>query len=165
MAYYDDISKGYDELYKEEQSKKLAIIKSSISMDKNARMLDIGCGTGLSSQFNCRVIGVDPSIELIKQNKCHKVLGIAELLPFKDNSFDYVVSVTAVHNFEDIKKAVKEIKRVCSGKFVLTVLKKSRKFDFIKNIIKKNFKIEEEVEEEKDAIFFCSRQQNRKVYI
>lgn len=156
MAYYDAISKGYNKLYKEEQLKKLAIIKNNVKISKNTKILDIGCGTGVSSQFNCKVVGIDPSMGLIKQNKCPKVLGIAELLPFKDNSFDYVISVTAIHNFEDIKKAVKEIKRVCNGKFVFTVLRKSGKFDFIKKLIEKNFKVEKELEEEKDAILFCS---------
>lgn len=157
MAYYDAISKGYNELYKEEQLKKLAIIKNNVKISKNTKILDIGCGTGLSSGFACFVAGVDSSIGLLKQNKgIRKILGNAEALPFKDNSFDYVISVTAIHNFEDIKKAVKEIKRVCNGKFVFTVLRKSGKFDFIKKLIEKNFKVEKELEEEKDAILFCS---------
>ena len=33
-------------------------------------------------------------------------LNNTENLPFKDKSFDYVISVTAVHNFKDIKKAM-----------------------------------------------------------
>lgn len=157
MGYYDSISAGYEELYREEQLNKLSIIKSGINIGKGSKLLDIGCGTGISSGFNCFVVGVDPSINLLKQNSSNrKLFGIAESLPFKDGSFDYVVSVTAMHNFDSIKKSIKEIKRVCKGKFVLSALKSSRKFSCIKKAIEKNFKIEKVIEESKDVIFFCA---------
>ncbi len=156
MTYYDTISKSYNELYQEEQLKKLTIIKNNIKINKNTKILDIGCGTGISSEFDCYVVGIDSSIELLKQNKNNgKFLGIAEALPFKDDSFDYVISITAIHNFKDINKAIKEMKRVCNGRFVFTVLRNSNRFNFIKNLIEKNFKVDKVIEEDKDAIFFC----------
>ena len=44
-------------------------------------------------------------------------------LPFKDNSFDLVISITTVHNFdeEECIQAVREIQRVSKGKSFLTV--------------------------------------------
>ena len=42
MGYYSSISKGYDELYGEEQLNKLSIIKNSIKINKSAKMLDVG---------------------------------------------------------------------------------------------------------------------------
>ena len=156
MTYYDTISKGYNELYKEEQLNKLSIIKNNIKINKNTIILDIGCGTGISSELDCYVVGIDPSIELLKQNNNYKkILGIAEVLPFKDNSFDYLISVTSIHNFEDIDKSIKEMKRVGKDRFVLSILKKSAKFNFIKILIEKNFKVENLIEEGKDVIFFC----------
>src|SRR3989338_8427302 len=156
MPYYDAISKGYDELHGEEQLNKLSIIKNNIELGKGAKILDVGCGTGISSGFDCFVAGIDPSIGLLRQNKNNKkILGIAESLPFKANSFDYVISVTAIHNFKNIKKALEEIKRVGKKDFVFSVLMKSGKFDYIKKMIEENFKIGKAVEEEKDMIFFC----------
>lgn len=156
MAYYDTISKGYNELHKEEQLKKLTIIKNNVKISKNTKILDIGCGTGISSEFNCFVVGIDQSIGLLKQNnKDKKLLSIAEALPFKDNSFDYVISVTAIHDFKNIKKSIKEMKRVCQQNFVFSILKMSKKFNSIKKLIEKNFNVEKVVEEEKDIIFFC----------
>ena len=163
MEYYNHIADGYNELYLEEQSNKLSIIKNNIKINKNTKILDVGCGNGISSQFDCKVIGVDPSVGLLKQNnKNGKLLGVAEMLPFKNSSFDYVISITSIHNFKNIKKSIHEIKRVGKENFVFSVLKKSGKFDFINGLIQKSFFIEKVIEENKDTIFFCK---NRKVYI
>ncbi|MBL7055161.1 class I SAM-dependent methyltransferase [Candidatus Woesearchaeota archaeon] len=153
--YYSQISKSYNELHKEEQLKKLAVIKKNIEIKNSDLLLDVGCGTGISSQFNCKVIGIDPSIGLLRLNKKrNKILAKAENLPFKNNAFDIVVSVTALHNFDNIEKALKEIKRVGKNKFVFSVLKKSKRISRIKTQIKKNFKIKKMIEKEEDILFF-----------
>ena len=163
MPYYDAISQGYDELHGEEQLSKLAVIKSNLEISKNARLLDVGCGTGISSGFNCFVAGIDSSMGLLKQNKNNKkILGTAESLPFKDNSFDYVISVTAIHNFKNIRKSIEEVKRVGKKDFVFSVLRKSGKFDYIKEMIEENFRIEKIIEEHYDTILFCK---NHNLYI
>lgn len=156
MDYYDAIAKGYNELHWEEQLRKLSIIKNNIKIGKNTKILDVGCGTGISSGFECNVVGVDPSINLIKQSSNKKkVVGIAESLPFKGSSFDYVISVTAIHNFTNINKSISEMKRVCRRNLVFSVLKKPEKFGFIKKSIEENFRVEKIIEEDKDVIFFC----------
>ena len=156
MSYYNKISKGYTKLHKEEQLKKLSIIKNNIKIKKSDLLLDVGCGTGISSNFNCKVIGIDPSFQLLKLNKNkNKFLGDAEKLPFKSNFFDFVISVTVVHNFKDIERALKEIKRVGKNNFVFSILKRSNRFNEIKKLIKKYFRIEKEIEEYKDIIFFA----------
>jgi demethylmenaquinone methyltransferase/2-methoxy-6-polyprenyl-1,4-benzoquinol methylase len=156
MKYYDQISKSYNELHGQEQLNKLRIIKENLDIRKDNLLLDVGCGTGISSQFDCNVISLDPSIQLLNFNKNkNKFLGIAEKLPFKDNTFDIVVSMTAIHNFKDIEKSLKEMKRVGKGEFVFSILKKSDKFNKIEKLIKKHFKINKLIEEEKDVIFFC----------
>src|SRR3989338_3366943 len=156
MDYYNEIAQGYNELHLEEQLSKLSIIKNNIKISRTTKILDVGCGTGISSQFDCCVVGIDPSVGLLKQNKnSKKIIGFAESLPFKDNSFDYVISVTSMHNFKDIKKSIDEIKRVGRNDFVFSVLKKSGKSKSIKKLIEKNFKIDKMIEEEKDTIYFC----------
>jgi ubiquinone/menaquinone biosynthesis C-methylase UbiE len=159
MPYYDSIAGGYDELHKDEQLNKLSIIKKALSVKNSEKLLDVGCGTGISSDFDCFVAGIDTSLELLKLNKSkNKSCAAAESLPFKDNSFDYVISVTAMHNFKDIKKSIAEMKRVGKNKFIFSILKKSRKLDTIKKSLEKNFDISGEIEEEKDIIFFCNKQ-------
>tara|TARA_Y100000310_G_C20638636_1_gene792605 strand:+ start:674 stop:1150 length:477 start_codon:yes stop_codon:yes gene_type:complete len=152
MNYYNSISKGYDELHKEEQEKKLLIVKELIHPEKDSSLLDVGCGTGISSSFNCNVIGIDPSLKLLEQSDKIKVNGVGELLPFKDKSFDYVVSLTALQNFDNIEKGLLEMKRVCKKQLVLSFLKKSEKKEMIMSLVKKHFTIVKEIEEDKDLI-------------
>ena len=158
MAYYDTISPGYNELYEEEQIKKLKLIKTKIKIKANSKLLDVGCGSGISSDFECFAVGIDPSMELLKINKSgKKILGIAEALPFKDSSFDYVISITSLHNFFDIKKSIREMLRVGKNYFVLSILKKSKDFNKIRKLINGDLRVYDVMEEEKDLVFFCSR--------
>ncbi|NQV09409.1 class I SAM-dependent methyltransferase [Candidatus Woesearchaeota archaeon] len=154
MTYYNEISKGYNELYKEEQLKKLSIIKENLNIKQDSRLLDVGCGTAFSLDYlNCTKIGVDPSQELLKQSKHPVIKGEAENLPFKDKEFDFVISLTAIHNFHNIEKGLKEMKRV-GNEFAFSILKNSKNFEIIESLIKKNFKSIKTIEEEKDTIFF-----------
>lgn len=159
MNYYNSISKSYNKLHKEEQLNKIRQIKDNLEIKKNDFLLDVGCGTGIfAEEFNCIKIGIDPSIEMLKQGKnAFYIQACAENLPFKDNSFDFVISVTAVHNFKDIRKGLEEIKRISRKNIALSILKKSSKINEIKNYIKELFKITKIIEEDKDIIFFAKR--------
>ena len=154
-GYYDTIARGYGELHREEQLNKLNIIKKNIKIGKNALMLDVGCGPCFSTEiFKCKVVGIDPSIKMLAQAKNGLfVMGRAEHLPFKDGCFDVAISVTSVQNFDDVKKALLEIRRVSNDRIVLTALKKSKKLDQVQNLICKLFSVKKIVEEDKDLIF------------
>ncbi|PIN79756.1 hypothetical protein COV16_02515 [Candidatus Woesearchaeota archaeon CG10_big_fil_rev_8_21_14_0_10_34_8] len=158
MTYYDEISAGYEELHKEEQMKKIEIIKSKVQFHKNWAVLDVGCGPYFGD-FEGFVVGIDPAFKLLKyaKKKISVLNGKAEWLPFKDNSFMAVVSITAVQNFDDIEKGLLEIKRVAKEYIVISVLKESPKVTELEKIIPEMFKIERIVEDEKDIIFFCRK--------
>ncbi len=158
--YYNEIASGYDELHEKEQLKKLGIVKKELKITKKIKLLDVGCGTGISSDFDCHVTGVDPSSGLLKiarKNfpKIKFIKASAEKLPFKDKTFDIVVSLTAIQNFSNLEKGLKEIKRVGRKQFALSYLKKSKKAKEIEKIIRKEFKDYKikRIEEEKDIIF------------
>lgn len=153
MPYYDAIAESYNELHGEEQIKKLDIISKYISPRQKQKLLDVGCGTGICSHWNCFCVGIDPSIGLLKQGKGNLIQAEGEHLPFKDKSFDFVVSVTAIHLFYDVDKGLEEIKRVGKNNFILTVLKKSSRHKEISNKIKSMFKVKEMIEEERDSIY------------
>ncbi|MBS3152840.1 class I SAM-dependent methyltransferase [Candidatus Woesearchaeota archaeon] len=153
---YDTIAKSYNELYIEEQLRKLNIIKKYLKIKKNHKLLDVGCGTGISTNFfDCKTFGIDKSKEMIEQGNGNLIQSLAEDLPFKDKYFDIVISVTSVHNFDNPKKALKEIQRVKKSKaqVVITLLNKSIKYNKIKELIKKYFEIISEIDEDKDTIF------------
>ena len=159
--YYDEITQGYEELHKEEQLKKIKLIQEHLKVNSEDKLLDVGCGTGLTTEpWPCQRYGIDPSVKLLEkarqENKIEYKQAPAENIPYPDNFFDVVVSITAIQNFSDIEKGLREIKRVGKNKFVLSFLKKSNKRDFIEKKIKELFDVKKVIEEEKDLIFFIN---------
>lgn len=157
MEYYDAIAEGYQELHKEEQEKKIAIIRKELNLkntNKDALLLDIGCGPCFFEAKN--IVGIDPSLELLKQSTTNtrRINAEAEHLPFKDNTFNIIISITAIQNFTNIELAIKEMKRVTkpNSKLALTFLKNSQKKDFILETINKHFTVQKQIEEDKDFI-------------
>ncbi len=169
--YYDNIAQGYDELHTEEQLNKMIEIVAALGADvpkKNERLLDVGCGTGIStSVWSAKCFGIDPSKELIDiAKKKHPgkefTVAAAEAIPFPDKSFDVVISVTSIHNFTDIRKAIMEMRRVGKDRFVITLLRKSKQIDEITKLIIINFRVKKIVQEDKDLIFICKAHPEKK---
>lgn len=87
-------------------------------------VLDVGCGKGfLLYDFTqvlpgLKISGIDISdyaIENAKEEvRPFLKQGLAQELPYEDNSFDLVISITTLHNLYlyDLKKAIQEIERV-----------------------------------------------------
>ena len=126
--YYDTISQSYEELYGEEQLQKARIILEYIA--PRGLLLDVGAGTGICTkkfELYCTCIALDPSSELLKKYNGFKVLGVAEALPFPDNSFDTIISITVLHHTY-IQQSLKEIFRVAKkdAQIAITILKKSK---------------------------------------
>lgn len=86
---------------------------------ENRRILDIGCGTGLSSklleEFG-EVYSVDPSPDALhfcrERGLKNVVEGVASHLPFPDNYFDAAIALDVLEHIENADQAVAEIKRV-----------------------------------------------------
>jgi len=160
MNYYNETSQNYNELHGEEQIRKAKLILNEISKKKTkGLLLDIGGGTGISTEIfseNYDCILIDPSERLIEQAppQIVKILGEAEELPFSDNKFDIIISITALHH-TDLSQATKEIKRVSKQGTLIAIsfLKKSPKIKEFRELFNNNFK-SREIEEDKDIIFF-----------
>ena len=150
MNYYNQISNGYDELHNEEQLNKIKIIKKHLNLKSNSKILDLGCGP-YYGEWGGDVTGVDPSeklLEIAKNKGIKTICAGAEQLPFEENIFDYIISITAIQNFDDIEQGIKEIKRVAkvNAVIVVTFLKVSNKKDLILKLLSKHFNIEETIE-------------------
>lgn len=131
---YDETAEVYDRRYEGIQRAKYRVVMRNLP-GEIGNILDLGCGTGmflreLSSRAGF-VVGVDASPEMLEVARCRVgkaelVLADADALPFTDESFDAVVSVTLLQNMPDPAKTVGEVARVLrpSGVVVLTVLKR-----------------------------------------
>ncbi len=97
------------------------------------KILDVGCGMAhLLYEFTqvvpgIEVTGIDISeyaLEHAKEEIRDRLeKGNAVRLPFDDNSFDLVISLTTLHNLKifDLKKAVQEIERASKGNSYIMV--------------------------------------------
>ncbi|MDI3473733.1 MAG: hypothetical protein PWR30_56 [Candidatus Woesearchaeota archaeon] len=156
--YYDKIAKFYNSFRKEEQLEKALFVKSLIEPKDDETILDVGCGTGISmSVFDCNVIGIDPSERMLRNNPFKTIKGYAESLPFADNSFDYVISITAAQNFKSIKRAVAEIYRVCRKKSVITIINNSKKLPYLRKQLNTYFYEVKEYSLRIDTAFLCMK--------
>lgn len=93
---------------------------------KDARVLDVGCGTGRwlrrFGQRNLSVVGIDQSVDMLRlarERATHSPLfaGEVQQLPFRDESFDCVIGVTVVQHIPPAQqgRALTEMIRVLRG--------------------------------------------------
>lgn len=93
-------------------------LEEFIKKNCNGKILDLGCGTGRYNYlFESNYFGLDINEKYlinISKDSCHFVCGNATILPFKNNTFDSVLSVGFFHHidFENTKKVFQEIIRV-----------------------------------------------------
>lgn len=142
---FNNLSKNYDRLNRiisfgidiKWRNKMVAILIKK----KPEIILDIATGTGdlaisLSKTKARKIIGLDISSNMLTvgKDKIHKrklsnvidlVLGDAENLNFKENSFDAVTVSFGVRNFENLEKGLSEIYRVLKTNGTLVVLETS----------------------------------------
>lgn len=80
--------------------------------------------------------------------------GIAEAMPIKNKACYIVISITAVHNFFELRQGILEIRRVAKERVIISVLKKAKRIEEIVEIIKDNFKILKVSENMHDRFFY-----------
>ena len=127
MEYYSAIAGGYNELYREEQLRKLRKIKELVT--RRGLLLDVGAGTCLAREVftDHAVVSLDPSENMLREGDGKRVVGSAEELPFKDGLFDVVIAVTSLHHWF-LPRAIAEVERVAKsgGQVVVSMLKKAK---------------------------------------
>ncbi len=108
-------------------------MQKHFALQSSSSVLDVGCAKGFMLHDLSKLIpgitakGIDISeyaianaIDDMKQNI---QFGDAKCLPFADDSFDVVISITTLHNLDrnGCAQALREIERVSRGKSFITV--------------------------------------------
>lgn len=98
-----------------------------IAVRPGARILDVGCGTArfgarLLAQFNsASYVGLDLSEKMLRRardntrsfgDRAQFLVGDAEAIPLRDQSFDIVVCMHSFHHYPNKARAVAELRRV-----------------------------------------------------
>lgn len=159
--FYDSYCREYDknELGGTEPSKRRKnIIERRIQImtkmgnvvpSSSFNVLEVGCGTGIytfeMTKYFKTILGLDISRGMLKEAKekiknqnptsnnvnVTFIAGDAENIPFKDSSFDCVMSINMLEHLDNIHKAVEEMKRVVKrdGKIIISIPNGNCKFD------------------------------------
>ena len=125
---FDDWPEKYDQWFATPIGRLVKKVERELLLDlikpnPGDLILDAGCGTGVFTldllSLGCHIIGIDLSMPMLVRAK-GKARGyplrivLADLLnlPFSDDSFDKVISVTALEFIEDGRRAIEELFRV-----------------------------------------------------
>lgn len=135
--FFNQAAQGWDQrFYTPEMAERLSQLVSLFQLQKGAKILDVGAGTGGIIPYLLEAIGPEGSIwavdfaeEMVKigrkkfQKESRVVFELASVedLPFKDRFFDQIVCFGAFPHFEDKGKALNEMNRVLKDQGTLII--------------------------------------------
>ncbi|MBP9759478.1 class I SAM-dependent methyltransferase [Candidatus Dojkabacteria bacterium] len=139
--FYNEISDIWaSKINNSETNKRLKVVFEDLLSKKelqNIKFLEVGCGLGYFSnkafKMGAKVTGIDIGPKLVKINKKLTpkgtfVVSSASKLPFKDNTFDVVLSTEVIEHVDNQKEALKEMCRVLKKNGVLVITTPNRLF-------------------------------------
>jgi ubiquinone/menaquinone biosynthesis C-methylase UbiE len=136
-ALFDEWPEKYDQWFTTPIGSLVKKYESELILDllkpvPGEMVLDAGCGTGVFTHdiisSGSQVAGLDISFPMLRRAReksggypFSPILGDIANLPFRDGSFDKVVSITAIEFIKDAKGAVVELFRVTKKGGVVVV--------------------------------------------
>ncbi len=158
--YYDETSRRYERRYAEIQNKKYRILLAH--SPRGRKVLDLGCGTGMLLRRikgdHELVVGIDISLGMLRKARKEVpdvplILADADHLPFGDECFDAVFSVTVLQNLPDPLSALREVVRVTKpgGRVLVSTLKRKHSKERVREWVKELGLREDEILEREDV--------------
>jgi demethylmenaquinone methyltransferase/2-methoxy-6-polyprenyl-1,4-benzoquinol methylase len=140
--FFDDSACVWDKKHNADNNHKLDKLIRKFGIKKGAKIIDLGCGTGIISEKlsglageNGKILCCDFSINMLEVARKKAGLGDfsficadAHELPFKSNFFDCTVCFSSFPHFENKKGVLKEANRVLKngGSLIISHLLSSR---------------------------------------
>ncbi|MDP2947433.1 MAG: class I SAM-dependent methyltransferase, partial [Nanoarchaeota archaeon] len=122
----------YEKLTDEEEKETRKNFRDLVECPSGKFILDVGCGCGHDAEYfekmGAMISGIDISekeIEIAKsKTKGNFIVGKMNNLPYKDNTFDIVLSVYSLQSSENVTGAINEMIRVAKPGAQILILTK-----------------------------------------
>ncbi len=85
-------------------------------------VINVGAGAGSYEPLDRHVTAVEPSAAMRAQRPAHltdAIDAVAEDLPFPDDSFDAAMATVTIHQWPDLDRGLRELRRVSRGPVVI----------------------------------------------
>ncbi|MBV6700156.1 class I SAM-dependent methyltransferase [Kitasatospora aureofaciens] len=118
-ADYGTIGGSYAS-YRQPEPRIAALIEQALAGARTVVNVGAGAGSYESAAFD--VTPVEPSASMRAQRPAHlpeAIDGVAENLPFADDTFDAAMTTFSVHQWSDVKAGLREMRRVARGPVVV----------------------------------------------
>ena len=158
---YNSTAQFYDKRYSNIQADKFKYVLKNFTLE-GKKILDIGCGTGLFQQYIQKYLKfnnnspysfvvTDISLNMLNLflekkkegvfqfgDKINIVLSDMGNLPFRNDAFNSIFSLTSLQNLPNIDKGIEESLRVSKNKAELrfSILKKSVNVENLRSLLK-----------------------------
>ena len=97
-----------------------ALVRAALGRSRT--VLNVGAGAGSYEPTDLEVTAVEPSATMRAQRPAHLAAAIdavAEDLPFGDGSFDAAMATVTIHQWSDLDRGLRELRRVSRGPVVV----------------------------------------------
>jgi SAM-dependent methyltransferase len=118
-AAYDRMGIGYSAVRRPEPR---IAARIEAALGEAQSVLNVGAGTGSYEPAGRDVTALEPSREMIAQRPPGSppvIEGVAEDLPFEDDSFDAAMALITVHHWNDAQKGLDEMVRVARDRVLV----------------------------------------------
>ncbi len=148
---YDETAKEYHRRYRRIQRIKYQVLASQALQTP---IIDVGIGTGIGLPAlidSGPIVGIDGSIEMLRiaqkeiskklswQEVVDLVCASAEAIPFRNQAFPMVISVTVIQNLSNKNRGTQEIMRIChaDGLIFITTLSRTLSLKKLESLFSK----------------------------
>lgn len=133
MEVFNEFAEDYDKWYQQNREVFESECRLISALELEGFGIEIGIGTGIFAPFSKITIGIDPAINMLKiarRRKIEVVQAVGEAIPFRNEVFDFVITITTLPFLRNVESVLEEIKRVLKnrGRIVIVDVPKDSKW-------------------------------------